>query len=243
MLVFHLDQADKPAEGASDSLSGAEVISSIFVHKEETAKVFKNLYEACGGGKGKTLTKQEARIAVLKDFVVWLPSMGFTVKTFKSIDEDELMMYITLDSKEAQAFYADKNRMHLQLSQDTIKQLEITYPADADPSLTTPPYITYDRAFDQDQCEKRFTGMKTIFNDKFTLKSMEGSLLRQVDCIRIIRRAIMRLVDLEDMVTMGILSAKYPIHVLKPLDELRAEWAVFSWKKILNPWADWIAKC
>jgi hypothetical protein len=240
MLIFSIDQDGTPAPGSDKKLNGKDVIDSIFVQKKEAKAVFNNFYTACGSESPTQVTAGQLRDAALKDFCEWLPKMGFTVATFKSIDEDELMMHITLDDPQAQEFYADKNNVHLQLDEKTVAAMGVTYTKDAVASLCTPPYCVYDQGFDADQCKTVFkdANLKSIFKTAFKLKNKEGSLLRQIDCIRIIRRAIMRLVDLEDMVKMGILVAKYPIHTLKPLDELRAEWAVFSCAKIFNPWSE-----
>lgn len=241
MLIFPLDKPGEGGEAANsnDEVEGKDIISSIFVAQKETPKVFTNFYAACGSGSSKKVKIGELRKACMKDFSVWLPHMGFTVKCFKSIDEDELMMYISLDNIVAQKFYADKANMHLQISEETVKKMGIEYPADAPPEERSPPIIPYDSSFDEDQIKNNpaFKGMKTVYKDNYKIKDKEGCFLRQIDCIRIIRRSIMRLVDLDDMVASKILAAKYPIHCLQPLDELRTEWASFKPAKLLNPWS------
>jgi anoctamin-10 len=240
MLVFPIDQEGKPADGADKEVEGKDIISSIFVAQKETPKIFTNFYEACGSGNPKKVKLGELRKACMKDFSVWLPRMGFDVKTFKSVDEDELLMYISLDNPAAQKFYADKANMHLQVSEDTVKKMGITYPAECSPDETSPPWITYDSTFDDDQISKNpaFQGMKSVYKSIYKIKDPDnGSFIRQIDAIRVIRRSIQRLVDLDDMVGSGILAAKYPIHVLQPLDELRAEWACFFPSKMLNPFS------
>jgi hypothetical protein len=238
MLIFYWDKDGAKVPDADKMMTGKSVIDSCFVHKGETRKVFKNLWKACGGtDSGMVPPKQvklsDLREACLQDFNEWLPKIGFSISAFKSLDQDELFMRISLQDPGVQKFYAEKMLTNCQISEDTVNKLNIKYPEDSPSWMTSPPYIAYEDGMDDEQSKRLGTG-DTVFKKNYKLQDAKGSLLRQVDKIRIIRKTIMRLIDLDDLVGLGIMSEKYPIHVLAPLEDFRSEWANFTCAKICS---------
>jgi hypothetical protein len=235
MLIFYWDKDGTEGPNADKKMNGDEVIERIFVHKDLAQTNFPKTWAACKGKRDVPL--KDVREACLQDFKAWLPHLGFTIQCFKSIDEDELFMRISLDEFEVQKFYAEKTKVHLQLSRECVEQMDIRYPDASKPELCSPPFMPYEDSFDEAKVKELNCKKSSIFKNHWRLRNPEGSILRSVDSIRIIRRTMNRLIDVEDLNEMDIIRAKYPIHVKQPLDDLRAEWATFEWNKLFNIWA------
>lgn len=228
-----LDEAAKKEAGINDSetVDGNDFLENVFVAKKKTAepsswKILKQLAKVC---EDKKPTKKDIIIALLDDFCQWFSNCGWQVKLFKSADEDEIFMRVSIDNEEVQQFYAEKSGLRLQLTPNVVEALGIKQPYDE----ISPAYIPYDDDLEQ---KAKALGLPHLF-EMYYGKYKKGCIFRTVDRVAIMYRIMRRIVDLEALTEKSVMLAHFPVHYKASLEEFRIEWATFKLKKLADPFA------
>jgi len=86
----------------------------------------------------------EARVALLQDVVKCLPTlMGFDVSIFSSVDNDELILAISLNRKQWISYYLSESSRPIQITNSVVKALGVGQDP-SDPN-SSPPYLNYNK--------------------------------------------------------------------------------------------------
>lgn len=175
--------------------------------------------------------RARARKALLKDLYRLLPTLGFDVTAFSSIDDDELFVCISLSNWEGIDYYLSRSGALLQLRQDIAERLGIRQ----DPSdpASSPPSVPYSRALVQQLYEQ---GILKSTNPLELFRNFNNSgtctCVNTKDLIWTICHEINNHVDLDAAVDEGLLIAWYPVHNPPKVMELKATWA--NWRSMLD---------
>lgn len=228
-----MDAETKKSLGIKDeeTIDGNDFLDAVFVAKKpppanpSAYTTFKKLADVC---KDKKPTKKAVQIALLEDFCTWFSNCGWQVKLFKSMDEDEIFMRISIDNFQVQEFYAEKGGIRMQLTPKVVEALGILQPYDE----ISPAYIPYD-----DEVVRTKTKELNIPNlfKKYYAKYKDGIVFRTVDRVNIIYRIVMRIIDLDAIVEQKMMNANFPVHYRQSLNEFRLEWANFRMSTLMNP--------
>jgi len=151
------------------------------------------------------------------------------VKSFKSVDEDELFLRVDIRNPEVSEFYASKFSMRLQTTKQLTKALGIDQPW----KDVSPGFVIYDQAFVDHQRQNLGQSKDVIFRKYFGTREA-GTIFRQVDRIRIIYAVMNEMVDLECLAKFGIVVTHFPVHIGKSLCEFKYDWASFWPRRLLD---------
>jgi len=179
----------------------------------------------------KRVTVSDARVALLQDLYQLLPTWGFDVTAFTSIDNDELFLCVSLNERNAINYYLKKNNTHVQLRQEIVQRLGIRQDP-VDPA-SSPPSIGFDvnmlrrlkeqsilQSEDENELFKSFAG------------SGKPTVVSTKDCIWTIYNELSSHVDLDAAVEESLLVTWYPVHNPRQTGTLRSIWA--SWHQMTD---------
>lgn len=166
-------------------------------------------------------TYQEVREALLQDVFKDLYDMGFGLKVFSSIDEDEIFVGVSLRKPEAIRHYLYLQQYSLRIKRDVIPKLGIGQPDDV-----VPPMLRYDKTTIEGLYES-----KVLKNPDETelFKTYSGGLLVSTrDRVRLVYGALSTLVDVDAAEHAGFIVNWYPVHNQDWLPRLKAAWANYG---------------
>eukprot|EP00927_Polykrikos_kofoidii_P040462 TRINITY_DN34580_c0_g1_i1.p1 TRINITY_DN34580_c0_g1~~TRINITY_DN34580_c0_g1_i1.p1 ORF type:complete len:904 (+),score=125.12 TRINITY_DN34580_c0_g1_i1:173-2713(+) len=168
---------------------------------------------------------QERVIEVFLRFLV-SKACGFQVRTFASVDRDELFVAVAGCDKILRA-HADQMQYQTQLDEDfSIHLLRGSF----SPSEIHPPYVKYSSLLD-----KRFRkqhGGRPPFKQYPTYDSsgneLKGQVFGSVDRLKIMKAVVDRTFSLGVMRKLGLIVTHYPLHETASLVPLSREWG--NWR-------------
>lgn len=179
-------------------------------------------------------TKRDARAALLKDLYVALPSWGFGVSIFSSIDHDELYVCVSLDSPVALDAYLLRGSTPLQLKQDVVAKLGIIQPPDE--FTSSPPLMRYDPRIVQNLHRAQIlqaNDPKELYKTHYG-HDTQGSIATGAERFKILYKQICNHLDLDAAHHSGLISDWYPSHSRLWLSKFERTWGTFS---LLKDWS------
>jgi hypothetical protein len=177
------------------------------------------------------LCKRGVRKALLKDIYKQTPEWGFDITSFKSIDDDELFVCVSLTSHEAITYYIDRDSIDLQLRGDIAARLGVDQ--DQSDPCSSPPSIPFDRRTIRGLCEQGLTTSENgddLFREY--VGSGKGACISSMECFRIVYGEFARCVDLGAAQDEGLVACSYAVHNPKRIAELKAMWA--NWGMLMD---------
>lgn len=199
-----------------------------FLHSA-TAQFTQSLAFGGGGGgdggqsedDGIKISYHQARIALLQDLYRDLYDLGFGLKVFSSIDNDEIFLGIQLRKAEVINHYLYIQQYSLRIKRDLIPKLGIAQPPDV-----VPPMLRFDMKTVEGLCQ---AGVIDSPEAREVFKSYSGGLLVSTrDRVRLIYGTLTDLVDLDAAKLAGFIVDWYPVHNPDWLPKLKATWANYS---------------
>jgi len=172
----------------------------------------------------------DACIALIQDLHTSLPKMGFDVKTFSSVDKDEVFMAISLQRMDIGSSYLLRSSAALQIKQSVVAKVGIDQPPDE--IASSPPWIRYDPRM----VERLHAAGVLEKNDPRDLyctfhgRDEEGVIINGSERIRIIYKALSQHLDLDYAMAHGLLVNWYPAHNPNWIVKFWATWG--SWRSL-----------
>lgn len=167
------------------------------------------------------VTLGDVRIACLNDIYRLVKAMGFNVGPFKSIDDDQIFLGISMTDFNILSHYLKVDEAHLALNCEVASKLGIEFPDGALDHECSPPSTQFHRNslfFENFQAHHI-----NIFKHE-DLYNMDviasGSVLR----IRQVYKEITRIFNTEAAVKHGFMCSWYPVHNRKKIKLLRRIW-------------------
>lgn len=190
-----------------------------------------SVFEEVATHAEKSVTVSDARASLLQDLYRLLPTWGFDVTAFTSIDHDELFVCVSLQERDAINYYLKKNNSQVQLRQEIVARLGIRQ----DPSdpASSPPSM----AFDVNMLRRlKEQGILKSEDENELFKSFAGSgkptVVSTKDCIWTIYNELSSHVDLDAAVDGQLLVTWYPVHNPRQTNTLKAIWA--NWHSMMD---------
>jgi hypothetical protein len=189
--------------------------------------------EADGPPDSEKTTLHDVRVALLQDLDELLPSHGFDVEVFSSVDGDELIVNIALHDEATIKRLLTGQGAVLQIKKEVASTLGIDQ--DPDEEESSPPWIPYSTAM---ATNIKGEGTKDVdFWESFGhhRKDMPGgTILSGQQRIRIIYHYLNRFLNLDYAVAKGMLVEWFPAHCPHKVAELEASWARWAFLKDLS---------
>jgi len=188
-------------------------------------------YEEVAEAAAKRATISDAREALLQDLYRLLPTWGFDVTAFTSIDSDELFVCVSLNERDAINYYLKKNNSPVQLRQEIVGRLGIRQ--DPNDPASSPPSIGFDPNMLRRLKEQ---GILKSEDETELFKDYAGSgkpsVVSTKDCIWTIYNELSSHVDLDAAVDGELLVTWYPVHNPSQVNTLKAIWA--NWHSMMD---------
>jgi hypothetical protein len=220
VIVFHHpDHAEKD----NDKKLPSEGMDHIIVDDHDK-DIFQELETLRREARSESVTRGQAREALLKDLDSVLPQWGFTVTAFQSCDEDEVFFAVSLRNPSTISYFLAQTEPSLQVRQDMAKRLSI----DQDPEdpCSSAPFLRYSVATVNALAVQHITASS---DETALYKPRRCAALLTVmsskDCIRTISTELGRHVDLVSSEAHKLIVMWYPAHDPEELATLRAIWA------------------
>lgn len=182
-------------------------------------------------GHDRAPTCASARVALLQDLFCCLPSWGFDLTVFKSIDGDELHVCVSLQEEEVSRYLLRSSAV-LQIQRAIVQQLGISQPPEEPAS--SPPFLRYDPHVVQ----KLYRAGVLQSDDPLQLyhthygRDAAGSVVSSQDRFRMIYKELCLHIDLDAAREVGLIVDWYPVHSEVWLRNLEATWA--NWEHLLD---------
>lgn len=171
--------------------------------------------------RGSKATFHQTRVALLQDLYKDLYDMGFGLKVFSSIDEDEIFLGVQLRKAEAIRHYLYLQQYSLRVRRQIIQKLGVGQPPDV-----VPPMLRFDKRTIEGLYQSKVIDNPDA-SDVF--KTYSGGLLVSTrDRVRLIYGALADLVDLDAAKHAGFIVDWYPVHNPDWIPKLKATWASYS---------------
>lgn len=193
--------------------------------------------EACGKATRTTTmhehtTLSELRVALLQDIYKLLPTLGFNVRVFSSIDWDEIFVCVSLESHSAMSHYLLRDNYKLQVNYEIVRKLDIEQPSEEPAS--SPPFIQYD-PFTVEQLHH--AGILETNDDQELYRVFHNiggreCIMSSADRIHCIFKELSYHVNIEAAVNEGIVLNCYAVHSTQRIAELKATWA--NWRMLFD---------
>mmetsp|Transcript_6979 Transcript_6979/g.17189 ORF Transcript_6979/g.17189 Transcript_6979/m.17189 type:complete len:904 (+) Transcript_6979:102-2813(+) len=174
--------------------------------------------------KQEKTTKSAVRAAVIQDIHDFLPSCGFEVTTFASVDKARLHMAVAVQSEEVVDHYFQNRHLPCQIQKGLVEKMGIAQ--DPHEPASNPPWVRYDKTV-PDRIKKDVQGVQSVADVYRMYKGThpEGSIARSIDRTRIIFGELTRNFEVVGAKEEGVLLDWYPVHNRRRLHELKAMWA------------------
>mmetsp|Transcript_105633 Transcript_105633/g.294888 ORF Transcript_105633/g.294888 Transcript_105633/m.294888 type:complete len:1028 (+) Transcript_105633:160-3243(+) len=178
---------------------------------------------AIGLAGGKVMI--DARIALLQDMFECLPTRGFDVSIFSSVDSDELFLTISLNRRQWVSHYLSESNLEFQITHSVVKALGVGQDP-RDPN-SSPPFIPYN----EHMVKQMHSHGIIATEDERSLyrtwhdRNPQGSLLSSQERINIILEGLQANLDLDVAKDIGLLAQWYPAHSQAWIHTLRETWA------------------
>jgi hypothetical protein len=179
---------------------------------------------AMGQTAGK-IGMTDARVELLQDMFKCLPLMGFDVSIFRSVDNADLFLTISLSRKQWVSYYLAEESSLLQINHSVVEGLGVSQ--DPDDPNSSPPFVLYNRHIVNDMYRKSVT---TTEDDRSLYRTWydrdpKGSVMSSRQRINIILAELQKCLDLDVAGDIGVLRQWYPAHSEMWLRTLREMWA------------------
>jgi len=179
--------------------------------------------------KGTDETNKKTKIsdfrqALLQDVCEHLPTRGFDVAVFSSVDNDELFVCIGLRNEKTVKQHLQRYGIKLQLQHEVVQTLDIQQPENEVES--SPPYIRYDRRLAENVFGQGKRDVDIFKN--FGAHSGKPVVISGVDRIRIIHQHLNSHVNLDYAVSHKLLVQWFPAHAEARIGQLQESWARWS---------------
>jgi hypothetical protein len=189
-------------------------------------------------GAEYSVTLYDVKVALLQDLCEILNHMNCEVRTFSSIDRDEIYVCCSMWDETLINNQLLANDTQVQLRSELIPKLNIKYPDfDAQHShLYEPPFAR----FDPHVLVKRLWKSGVIENPdpvlvyKANVHNVQPSYIGGSERLRLIYKRCARLWDCDGAVDKGILLAWYPMHNEGRIEKLLEKWGSFRLLKDLT---------
>lgn len=169
-------------------------------------------------------TQWAVRKAMMQDIFAVLPTLGFDVMAFTSVDDDEIFVCISLSDEKIATDYMMASGTRLQIHQEVVAKMGIDQPPEECES--SPPFITYDPTTAE---HLQQAGALETTDDRELFKCFygrvaDGSIVSSRERIRIIIKELSKILDLDAAIADGFMIDWYPTHNRTYLRRLESVW-------------------
>jgi hypothetical protein len=174
---------------------------------------------------GQALTMRTARVALFQDFYGHVPAQGFDEKVFRSVDQDEFFLCISLVKSALADHWLRRNNSELQIHRSVVGALGIHQP-EGEPASSAP-YVRYD----PNLVEALYKAHVINKNDPKQLyvtffgRDSDGSVINGFERIRVIFRELSSYVNLDQLKRSGLIVDWFPVHNIPWVQALAVSWA------------------
>jgi len=177
-----------------------------------------------GTSKGEENTRGAMRKVILQKLCRELPSMGLDTEIFRSVDDDEIFVCISLKRSDVMEHLLIKNEIALPISQKVVRKLGIKQPHDEPASA--PPRLTYSPMLVENLHNEGILSKNSpseLYSDM--VHQMDGhgeqkTILNSSSRIRLIHKELCCHLNVDAAVEQQLLVGFYPAHEPVLLDKL-----------------------
>mmetsp|Transcript_69538 Transcript_69538/g.122981 ORF Transcript_69538/g.122981 Transcript_69538/m.122981 type:complete len:918 (+) Transcript_69538:70-2823(+) len=212
---LHMMSAGEVKAEKSDAQKGKKLRQSVT-----------NLLSGVMKGKKEEQTRGAMRKAILQNLCSELPSMGFDTSVFRSVDDDEIFVCLSLRRMDVINHLLVKNDVQLPMSAKVVRKLGIKQPED-DPA-SAPPRLTYSPQLVENLHKEgiiRKNSPDHLYEDMVHGAHKGGRqevVLNSAGRIRLIFKELNSHLNVEAAVEQGLLVGFYPAHQPLLLEKLAA---------------------
>lgn len=225
--------------------SAAQSVSRASAPLMNVAKAFGSSGD--GEAPEQKVTRKKVRKAILKDlYRVVQGQFGVDATVFKSIDDDELFVCLTLKNRKSIKYYLSRDRIMLPLNRELLtlipdqdgETIKLNW---VEPACS-PPLMPFDPVVVHNLFEGTYAAKGVVLGEGATEESKvfkdyansgKESCILSVDCVRILHDELNHCIDIGACVEHGLVCVWFPVHNPYSIQELQAVWA--SWRYCIDP--------
>mmetsp|Transcript_71179 Transcript_71179/g.215462 ORF Transcript_71179/g.215462 Transcript_71179/m.215462 type:complete len:773 (-) Transcript_71179:133-2451(-) len=229
-------------DGAADKLERCQPLfdrAKLADTGESTFQTATNMYKRCVGEPlspksqehADRLSQKNVQMCLLQDLYEMIPSLGFDITAFSSIDNDEIFVCVALTNRHVLEYLLMRENCQLQLRQDMAKKLGIEQ--NTREPASSPASMLFDMSIVK-QLHKQGLLKAPEKEELFRQYAESGSVsvVSSRGRVDFILRELAGCVDLGACVEEGLMHAWYPVHNPRRIEEFRVIWAY--WRGLLD---------